>query len=218
MVTTKTRTMRTVSMPPGWEVQSRRLRAPPIPSPPLDSPLAHKSTEGMTIRPIRRRRCWMVLRKADLVRWTASSFPCPSISHIAGTSAPHASLFFIATPSKSRHLEDEREQVNMDGRLYRLEKTIPRAELHGASVASPGECDDAKETTPGDATNSLSITLVRMGLSEISAENLYATSSVFRRLTDYGWLQRALKPWHRRSLIESHCLTRKTTTSRYSLA
>jgi len=218
---------RMVSMLPGWEMQCRRLRAPPIPSAPLDSSLAHRSTEGANIQPIRRRRCWTVLRKADLVRWIASSFPRPSISHIAGASPPHSSLFFIATRSKSRHLDDERERANMDGRLHRLEKTVPRAEPHGASGASPGECDDAKETTPGDATDSLSIALARMGLSENSAENLYATSSVFRRLTDYGWLQWALEPWYYRSLIASHVLTRKTTapapsrqetTSRYSLA
>ena len=73
----------------------------------------------------------------------------------------------------------------MYGRLHRLEKTVPRAEPHGASGASAGGYDDAKETTPSDATNSLSIPLTRMGLSKNSAKSLYATSSVFRPLTDY---------------------------------
>lgn len=104
----------------------------------------------------------------------------------------------------------------MNGRLRRLEKTVEalshglilaltqlksesggrsgdvsRAELHGVSGASPSECGEAEETTPADATDSLSTTLARMGLSENSAEKL---SFTFRRLTDHGWFQRALKP------------------------
>jgi len=126
----------------------------------------------------------------------------------------------------------------MNARLRRLEKTVealshglilaltqlksesggrsgddPRAELHGLSCTSPSECDEAEEATPADATDSLSTTLARMQLSENSAENLYATLSTFRRPTDHGWLQRALKPWHRRNLIESHVLTRNMTTA-----
>ena len=129
-----------------------------------------------------------------MAQWIASS--CPSISYTTGTFALHSSLFFIATPSESHHLDNERERINKDGRLRRLEKTVealshglilaltqlksesggrsgdvPRAELHGASGTSPSECDEEEETAPGDATNSLSITLARMGLSENSAEN-----------------------------------------------
>ena len=136
-----------------------------------------------------------------MAQWI-TTFLCPSISHTAGTSAPHSSLFFIATPSEPRHLDNERETTGVDGRLLRLEKTVealshglilaltqlksesggrsgdvPRAELHGAGGTSPSECDEEEETTPGDATNSVSRTLARMGLAEKSAEKLYATSS-----------------------------------------
>jgi len=126
---------------------------------------------------------------------------------------------FTATSSESRHFDNERKGSNMNGRLRRLEKTVEalshglilaltqlksesggrsgdvsRAELHGVGGASPSECDEAGETTPADATDSLSTTLARMGLSENCAEKLYATSSTFRRPTDHGWFQRALKP------------------------
>ena len=100
----------------------------------------------------------------------------------------------------------------MDGRLRRLEKTVealshglilaltelksgprgrsgdnPRMELHGVSGTSLGECDEADETTiPGDATDSLSTRLARMGLSESGSEKLYVSSSAFRRLIDLG--------------------------------
>jgi len=69
----------------------------------------------------------------------------------------------------------------MDGRLHQLEKAVPLAELHGVSGASAGECDDAKETIPGDAIDSLSITLAGMGLSENTGAEALASSQSDRK-------------------------------------
>jgi hypothetical protein len=150
---------------------------------------------GKGAPPLRSRECEQQSQPGAV-----ASFPRPSISHTAVTSASHfVSDFSIAAPSEPRHLDDERETTGIDGRLLRLEKAValsheliealtrlksqpggrsgdaPHAKLHEASgTPSLSECDEGEGTTLGDATNALSRTLARMGLAEKSAEKLYA--------------------------------------------